>query len=143
MVPPKLRFWFIVHFVADMLFAIPLILAPEMLLRPLGWTVVDPVVSRVVGAALVGIGGESLLGRDADFASYRTMLRLKILWSGATILGLVLSIAQGAPWGAWPFLAIFVAFSGLWMYWAGRLAQIAATQVAASPGQTVEASKQK
>ncbi|MBK9261776.1 MAG: hypothetical protein IPM54_18490 [Polyangiaceae bacterium] len=127
MVPPRLRFWFVVHFVADIFFAIPLILAPEMLLRPLGWTVVDPVVSRVVGAALVGIGGESLLGRHADLASFRTMLRLKILWSGATIVGLILSIGQGAPWGAWLFLAIFLCFCGLWIYWAGRLGQIAAS----------------
>jgi hypothetical protein len=110
-----------VHFVADILFAIPLLIAPELLLRPLGWTAVDPVTSRVVGAALVGIGGESLLGRNADLASFRTMLRLKVLWSGTVILGLILSLAQGAPWGTWAFLAIFVGFSGLWMYWARRL----------------------
>ncbi len=124
MVPPSLRFWFVVHFIADILFAIPLLIAPEILLRPLGWTVVDPVVSRVVGAALVGIGGESLLGRNADLASFRTMLRLKILWSGTAIVGFVISLAQGAPWGTWGFLAIFMAFSGLWTYWALRLGKI-------------------
>lgn len=127
MVPSSLRKWFVVHFIADILFAIPLIIAPEMLLKPLGWTVVDPVVSRVVGAALVGIGGESLLGRNADLESFRTMLRLKVLWSGTVIVGLIISLLQGAPWGTWGFLAIFVAFSGLWMYWARRLGKIATT----------------
>ncbi len=133
MVPLSLRYWFVVHFVADMLFAIPLMLAPEMLLQPLGWTVVDPVVSRVVAGALVGIGGESLLGRNADLASFRTMLRLKVLWSSTVIAGLVLSLIQGAPWGTWVFLATFIAFSGLWMYWARRLGKIAAKNASTKP----------
>lgn len=126
MVPRSLRTWFVIHFVADILFALPLLLFPGFFLALFGWTTVDPVTSRVVGAALVGIGGESLLGRDADLASFRTMLRLKILWSGAAVLGFVLSLAQGAPWGTWIFLGIFTAFSGLWMYWSRRLSAIAA-----------------
>jgi len=127
MVPPALRTWFVVHFVADIAFALPLLFFPEPFLRLFGWEAVDPVTSRLVGAALVGIGGESLLGRGADLPSFRTMLRLKILWSGTAVLGFVLSIVQGAPWGAKLFLGIFVAFAGLWNYWARRLASISAS----------------
>ncbi|HEU4368157.1 MAG TPA: hypothetical protein VFV05_08035, partial [Methylomirabilota bacterium] len=42
---------------------------------------VDPVATRLVGAALVAIGGQSLIGRDDDVAAFRAMLNLKILWS--------------------------------------------------------------
>ncbi|MRG93075.1 hypothetical protein [Polyangium spumosum] len=126
MVPRSLRTWFVIHFAADLLFAVPLLLFPGFFLALFGWTTVDPVTSRVVGAALVGIGGESLLGRNADLASFRTMLRLKILWSGAAVLGFALSLVQGAPWGTWIFLGIFMSFSGLWMYWSRRLSAIAA-----------------
>jgi hypothetical protein len=126
MVPRALRTWFVIHFAADMLFALPLLVAPAALLELFGWTVVDPVTSRLVGAALVGIGGESLLGRDKDISTFQTMLRLKMLWSGVATLGFVVSIAQGAPWGAWVFLAIFAGFCGVWTYWYGRLAGIAA-----------------
>lgn len=124
MVPNALRTWFIIHFVADILFAIPLLVFPATFLGYFGWTTVDPVTSRVVAAALIGIGGESLFGRQGSLASYRTMLRLKILWSAAAVIGFVVSLVQGAPWGTWLFLAVFAAFSGLWIYWAGRLASI-------------------
>ena len=116
-VPDSLRRWFVVHFVADVLFAAPMIVAPEATLRMFGWTAVDPVTTRLVGAALVGIGVQSLLGRGEGVEVYRAMLSLKCLWSGAAVLGLSVSIAQGAPLMTWAFLAIFVAFAGVWNYY--------------------------
>jgi len=126
-VPSSLRSWFVVHFIADIAFALPLLIAPSAFLPLFGWTHVDPVTTRLVGAALVGIGGESLLGRNADLASFRTMLRLKVLWSGTANVGFLLSILEGgAPWGTWLFLGIFVPFSALWIAYSVRLAKIAA-----------------
>ncbi len=116
-VPPSLRRWFFVHFVADLLFAVPMIVAPGPTLRAFGWTAVDPVTTRLVGAALVGIGVQSLLGRQEGVEVYRAMLSLKCLWSGAAVVGLGLSIAQGAPTMTWGFLAIFVTFAIVWNYY--------------------------
>jgi hypothetical protein len=120
-VPASLRSWFVVHFVADILFAIPMIVAPTFTLTLFGWPSVDPVTTRLVGAALIGIGGQSLLGRNEDISVYRAMLSLKCLWSGAAVLGLVVSIAQGAPVMTWAFLAIFVTFALIWNYYRLRL----------------------
>ena len=122
-VPQSLRRWFVGHFVADVLFAAPMIVAPEATLRAFGWTVVDPVTTRLVGAALVGIGVQSLLGRREGVEVYRAMLTLKCLWSGAAVVGLALSIAQGAPPMTWGFLAIFVAFAVVWNYYRVTLAR--------------------
>ncbi len=121
MVPKALRFWFIVHFWADIVFAVPLLLVPVQMLTAFGWTVVDPLSARLVGAALIGIGVESLLGRNASLDSFRTMLRLKVLWSLSCNFGIALTIWQGAPAAAWLFQGIFVFFSSLWIYWAVRL----------------------
>jgi hypothetical protein len=120
-VPTSLRRWFVFHFVADLIFAIPLIAAPVATLRALGWTVVDPVAPRLVGAALAGIGIESLLGRNDSVDAFRTMLRLKCIWSGVAVLGLGLSIVQGAPPVTWALLAIFVGFAVVWNYYRMRL----------------------
>ena len=116
-VPQSLRHWFVAHFVADVLFAAPMIVAPDATLRAFGWTVVDPVTTRLVGAALVGIGVQSLLGHREGVEVYRAMLSLKCLWSGAAVVGLALSIAQGAPPMTWGFLAIFVSFAMVWNYY--------------------------
>lgn len=101
-------------------------MAPDAFLRLLGWEMTDPFTARLVGAALIGIGVESLLGRNATAKSFLTMLRLKILWSGTAVLGILASLLQGAPPLGWANFGIFVAFNGLWTYWYLRLSRKAA-----------------
>ena len=52
----RLSYWFIAHGIIDLLFAIPMLVVPEAFLKALGWQLVDPVVARVVAAALIGHG---------------------------------------------------------------------------------------
>ncbi|HKY38410.1 MAG TPA: hypothetical protein VJN18_20850 [Polyangiaceae bacterium] len=115
MVPSSLRTWFVIHFLADLLAAIPLFLAPEAVLGWLGWTAVDPIATRGVAAALFGIGIESYLGRNGSLESFLGLLRLKVIWSAMAALGTLWSILSGAPPAAWAVLAIFVAFNAVWL----------------------------
>lgn len=117
----SLRNWFIVHCYIDLLFAAPLIIAPRYFLTLFGWTEVDPLASRLVGAALIGIGVESFLGRNASVEHFKGMLRLKVLWSSSATFGIALSIYQGASPFAWLFLIIFAAFCSLWSYYKIKL----------------------
>jgi len=120
-VPSSLRVWFVIHFVVDILFAIPLLFFPEVLLLLLGWKVVDPITSRLVGAALLGIGGESLLSRKASREVFLAMLNLKIIWAIGAVVGIGLGIAAGGPPLAWGFLAVFAVFLGVWIYYRYKL----------------------
>lgn len=121
MVPENLRTWFVIHFVADILFAIPLLVAPTEFLTFFGWPAVDPISSRLVGAALVGIGVESWLGRKQNAEGFLTMLRLKILWSATATVGILVSMLQGGPVMGWAFFGIFAIFHVVWVYWFRRL----------------------
>ena len=116
----SLKGWFIVHFIADTLFAVPLFIAPVFLLELLNWQSIDPLMSRMVAAALFGIGIESLLcirlGKDA----FKAMLNLKIIWSFAAITGFIIGLSQGLfgyPAVGIALLLIFAAFNILWIYW--------------------------
>jgi len=120
-IPRGLKTWFVIHFVVDMLFAIPLIFFPEIILPWFGWDSIDPVMPRLVGAALLGIGGESLFSRNAPGEAFKALLRLKIIWALGAILALGLGIGKGAPLAAWGFLAIFVGFLGIWIFYSSRL----------------------
>jgi hypothetical protein len=120
-VPVALRRWFVVHGVVDWLFAVPLLLVPEAFLEALGWRVVDPMAARGVAAALVGIGTQSLLSRNAGPAVYREMLSLKILWSCTATLGFAWTAFSTGPAAGWLFSVIFALFGGLWTYWRIRL----------------------
>lgn len=115
MIPKSLRTWFVIHFIADYLFGLPLLIAPVWTLTLFGWDHVDPAITRLVGAALLGIGGESLLSRKAGRETYQAMLNLKIIWSLSAIFGISISIAQGSPAMSWGFLTIFVVFSAIWI----------------------------
>ena len=126
-VPRALRRWFVVHFVIDILFAIPLMIAPGWMLGWLGWESVDPYTARLASAALFGIGIESWLGRNAGVESFRNMLNLKIIWSLGAIIGAgwsLLESAQGRPLFAWAVLVIFLGFNVLWVYWRVKLTEI-------------------
>jgi hypothetical protein len=104
--------------VIDFIFAIPLLIAPVWLLALFGFDNPDPFTARLVGAALLGIGGESLLGWNGAVEAFRAMLNLKIIWSLAAITGIILTlIFSGGPLMAYFVLLLFAVFSGLWMYY--------------------------
>jgi len=94
---------------------------PEIVLPLLGWTTIDPIATRVVGAALMGIGVESYLGRNADVEVFRAMLNLKIIWSGSAVLGIALGLWRGGAQAGWLFLGIFFVFWCIWVYYWRKL----------------------
>ena len=126
-VPQSLRAWFIVHFVIDMLVAIPVFFFPHWFLSLLGWESVDLVMTRIVGAAFFGIGIESYLGRNAGLEAYKGMLNLKIIWSATAILGISWSFFEGTEGDPlWIVLTIatFVVFHVNWVYWRIRVGRL-------------------
>lgn len=129
-VPRTLRTWFVVHALVDVVAAVPLLVAPALVLGRLGWACVDPVSARLVGAALLAIGGQSFIGRDAGVETYRAMLRLKLIWSLAAAAALFIGIGAGAPPAAWAFLSIFIAFAGVWLHHAIRFRQLSRPSLA-------------
>jgi hypothetical protein len=122
-IPASLRRWFVAHFIVDLMFALPLLVAPATTLQLFGFSGTDPVSPRLVGAALLAIGTQSLIGRREDVRVYRAMLNLKLLWSGSAIFGLLAGIGGGAPPATWAFLAIFIAFFGIWLHYRIRIKQ--------------------
>ena len=115
-VPASLRTWFLVHFVADWVTGIPLLLTPQWTLGVLGFSGEHILAARLVGAALLGIGGASLLMRRGSEETFRAMLDLKVIWSLSAIVAILLSIRDGAPPAAWGILAVFVVFSSAWCW---------------------------
>ena len=123
-IPDRLRTWFVIHCIVDVIFAIPMLVVPVAFLSLFGWTTVDPFMTRLVAAALMGIGLESYLGRNAGVEAFQGMLNLKIIWSAVAVLGLLVSVLTlGGPWMAWLIIAIFVGFNILWAYYRLQLRQ--------------------
>lgn len=113
----SLKFLFVLHFCLDVVFAIPMFFFPAQTLGIFGWQVVDPVATRVVAAALFGIGIQSLLSRDADKKTYRALLSLKIIWSFFASVGIAVSLVQQqGPELGWALFGVFASFFIIWTY---------------------------
>ena len=119
-VPNSLRIWFIIHFIADIIFGIPLLLAPYWFLNLLGYQA-EPLTARLVGAALIGIGGTSFLIKDKNLEQFNALLTLKIVWSLSAILGIILTLTEQTSKFTWIILIIFVMFSSTWIYYKKKL----------------------
>ena len=120
-IPPSLRIWFIIHGIVDLLFAIPLVSYPKQTLTFLGWTIIDPFATRLVGAALLGMGLVSLVEVKKDIEHYRSLLNFKMTWSFFAIIGVFMSIMEGAPPFGWVVFIIFVVFFGVWTHYLKKL----------------------
>ncbi len=120
-VPNSLRNWFIIHFWADILFALPLMFAPAFTLTLFGFPVAETLTARIVAAAFMGIGGTSLLLRDKGIETYRALLVLKIVWSAAAMVGIVLTIIEGTSIFAWGVLGIYLLFFIVWVYYQRKI----------------------
>ena len=115
-VSKSLRTWFLIHFIVDSIVAVPLFLFPVETLTLLGWTNIDPIATRLVAAALFGIGGISFVAVKAEVATYKHLLLLKIIWSITAIIGIFLSIIQYNTSKSSIFvILIFAFFSCIWV----------------------------
>ena len=113
-VPISLRTWFIIHFVVDMVFAIPLLMFPRWTLALFGIPVLETLTVRLVAAALIGIGGVSFLVRNEKKEVFDALLSLKILWSVAALVAIALYLVEGGVKRAWLFFVIFLIFFIIW-----------------------------
>jgi hypothetical protein len=115
--------WFVFHFFANTLTAVQLFVAPKWFLGQFGWKTVDPATARLVGAALLGIGIQSLIGRAEVRRAMIAMVNIKAIWSGFAVLGLLWFQLDGGPPGGWAFVGVLAGFHCLWLYWRVQLAR--------------------
>src|SRR5438552_18927507 len=72
-------------------------------------------------AALIAIGGQSLLGRNGSANEFRAMLNLKLIWASAAVIAFGIGVLSGGPALTWLGLVVFVGFLGVWLYWRIRI----------------------
>ena len=120
-VPKSLRIWFLTHFIVDLVFAIPLIFFPKLILSIFDIQTTEFLTARLVGSALLGIGGASLFTYRKTKASFDIMLTLKIIWSVVAIFVIIISILEGISSKTYYILGIFAIFSAIWIYYKIKL----------------------
>ena len=120
-VPIALWWSMVVDAIVDGLLGGVLFVAPDWALHQFGWHPVDPVVTRLLAAALLGMSAQTWFARNGGIAQTRAGLNLKVVWTGFATIGLAIAVIAGSPALATVALIAFAIFFIQWVYWRIRI----------------------
>lgn len=113
---------FAAHAIVAVIFGLPLLIAPGRLLTWVGWAPIDPILSRVLGAALLALGWSSFRARQAaSYREVRLLIELEAAFTGLACVGLLRHLLV-ARWPLFPWLvfALYLVFALAWIYFLVR-----------------------
>ena len=112
-----LKTLFLVHAVVALIFGLPMLIAPGRLLTALGWAPIDPIVSRLLGAALLAMAWSSFRGwQTDDRARVALILETEVVLDVLSCVGLLRHLLFGAyPVLPWLVFGIYAIFAVAWV----------------------------
>lgn len=114
----NLKFTLILHTVLAVLFGLPLLGMPGRFLGYFGWAPIDPLISRMLGAALLSmawIDWRALRTNSRPFA--QASIEAGTVFCGLAAVGLARNmLGAGWPLMAWLVLGLFVILAALWLW---------------------------
>jgi hypothetical protein len=112
-----LKTMFLVHALVSLLCGAPLLIVPGQMLTLLGWTPIDPLVSRVLGAALLALAWSSFRGwMAAERTRVAIQLEMETVFAVLACVGLLRHLLFGRwPLVPWLASALFLASALAWI----------------------------
>jgi hypothetical protein len=107
-----LRVLFPVHAVIALVIGAPLLLAPGRFLGWVGWAPVDPLLTRLLGAALLALAWSSFRGwRAKEWSQVAILVEAEAVFTVLSCVGLLRHLLKGhyslLVWGPFALLLIF------------------------------------
>ena len=114
----SLRITFILHAIVALVFGLGLLAAPGRVLDLFGWVPIDPLMSRMLGAALLALGWGSIRGyRAATWGEVEILVEVESAFTVLAAVGLLRHLLSGSwPWYVWMTFAIYAIFAIAWIY---------------------------
>lgn len=112
-----LKLTFLVHAVVAVVFGAPLLIAPGRFLDLFGWAPVDPILSRVLGAALLALGWSSFRGwRATAWAEVARVVELEAVFTVCGSVGVLRHLLTAHyPLMVWALFGVLAAFAVAWI----------------------------
>jgi hypothetical protein len=114
----SLRYTFLVHAVVAVLFGLPLLAAPGRFLDVFDWAPIDPIMTRLVGAALLALGWGSYRGwRAAARGDVEILIQVEVVFTVLSAVAILRHLVEGSwPWYVWTMFIVFAIFAVVWIY---------------------------
>ena len=113
-----LRTTFLVHAILALVLGVPLLILPGQFLgEMLRWKPMDPLISRLLGAALLAFAWGSLRGWQAtDRAQIRTLLEIEAVFTVLGSIGILRHLLISSyPLVVWVAFFMLVVFAIIWI----------------------------
>lgn len=112
-----LRTTFLVHAVVAVVLGVALLAAPGRWLGLFGWAPVDPLISRLLGAALLGLAWGSIrCFRASERKEVAVLMEVNAAFCVLGCAGILRQIwGYDYPYYVWILLVILAAFAVLWV----------------------------
>jgi len=109
---------FLIHFAISLIFGLPLLIIPGRSLLLMDWWPIDPVISRLLGAALLAMAlGDWLCYQATEWEVIEVLLQFHIVFTVLGAIGLLRHLLfVTTPAFAWVCLVILVIFAAVWIY---------------------------
>ena len=114
----ELKYTFLIHAVVALVFGAPLLIMPGQFLTWFGWVPVDPILSRVLGAALLALAWSSYRGwRAKERAQVSVLLEMEAAFTVLGAIGVLRTLLTGPYlWYVWLLFVILALFALAWLY---------------------------
>ena len=113
-----LKVTFLIHAIVALLFGAPLLVAPGRFLMLFGWIRIDSMISRVLGAALLGLAWSSWRAWQAKEKSQVTkLLELEAVFTVLGVIGLLRELViYPYPPIYWVVCVLLAIFAVAWIF---------------------------
>ena len=117
-----LKVTFGIHGFVALLFGLPLLVVPGRFLGLFGWAPIDPLITRLLGAAMIALAWSSFRGiRTTDSRLVVTLIQMELVYTALGAIGLLRHLLVAwYPWYVWTLFYILVAFAITWLYFFWR-----------------------
>ena len=111
------RITFALHSVVSLIVGFFLLIWPGSTLETIGWADSEPILTRLFGAALLGLAWSSFRGwRAKEWDQVNYLVELEIIFSGLASVGIIRHLLiDSFPWFIWAILVIFILFTIAWI----------------------------
>ena len=113
-----LKTTFVVHAIVTVVIGALMLIIPGRFLQALAWAPIDPVASRILGAALLAIAWGSFRGwRATEWSEVAIVVEMEAAFTVLACVGLLRHLLFARyPFTVWLIFAVFLAFAVAWIY---------------------------
>lgn len=117
-----LKTTFLIHGIVSLTLGALMLLIPGRFLMALGWAPIDPIISRLLGAALLALAWSSFRGwRATEWAEVAILVELEAAFCVLACVGLLRHLLIASyPFIVWLDFAVFLVFAIAWVFFLVR-----------------------